>query len=393
MADEYNIDQESDTLENLPPEELQKRIKEEKKQIKESFSLALTALIAIIVVCIAWFVNNTHVKITDINIAASNSVNFELATLGNETVIDTKKKSISAFIEKIGGLTGDTYSLGDETGTVTSAGKSSIQWNMSPGHQNFANVEGSGQIDGTGDENIGLQPGTDGELTFYIIPKVDGAQTVNCTLHLTPYVDNSRRSGLATTDTKSISFDQDGQQRTVWEITDQKVKKILSGHIYFFRNKENKDEKSLYSSWLQPDENGILHFSVELPEETKKDEAQKVTVYWNWPILVSQVLLKAGDQYLGGREQLFDEETQDAVVNFMCGNDADNSQFFFISETNDVVSINKDLVKKIHNISWGTSTDSFTREDYSVISQPYNNADQFLGKTVSYVSLELNATN
>ena len=389
MADERKIDQDSDTLETLPPEELQKRIKKQKKEIKESFVLAITALIAIIAVCIAWFVNNTHVEITNINIAASNNINFELATVGNEKVVDTKKKQISDFLEKIGGLIGDSYSLGNENGTVTSAGNSSIQWNMSPNHQNFANVEGSGQIDGTGDENIGLQPGTDGELTFYIIPKIDGAQTVNCTLHLTPYVDDSKKSGLATTDTKSISFEQDRQTRRVWEITDQKVKNILNGHIYFFRDKQ----ENLYTSWLQPDENGNLHFSVELQEKTKKDEAEKVTIYWTWPILVSQVFLKEGDQYLGGRSQLFDEKTQDTIINFMREDDSNNSSFFFISEKYEVVSVDKELIKKIHDISWRLSTEPFTRDEYSTISQPYNNADQFLGKTVSYVGLELNATN
>lgn len=378
MADEKKKDRIKAELENLPPGELKKHIEEDQKKIKRSIRFTVTALIAIIALCIAWFVNNTRVNATGAKVAAGNGINFELATTGDSEVIDAKKKPIHTFIEAIGGIAGDVFSLEEGTsekaGTVTSLGKSSIQWNMSAEHRNFANVEGSGQIDGTGDENIGLQPGAYGELTFYIIPKIDGEQTVNCTVSLTPYGNNGE---------KEISFTQDGKEEKVYEITDSEVKKILSGHIYFFQELSN----NLYDSWLQPDENGTLHFSVKLDENTQKDTPKKVTLYWNWPMLLSQVLLQEGDTYLGSRNQLFDQTAQDKIVEFM----KTNTSFFFYASGN----VNTgELIDRIHNASWkkASGTD-FTREEYSEINQPYNNADQFLGKKVSYVSLELNATN
>lgn len=406
MEQKEQKNKKSDSLEDKSLEELHKQIEKGKRKASRSIVFAIAAIIAIIAIGVAWFVNNTRVNVTGIRISAKNGLNFELATVGESNTVDTKKSPLKNFIENIGGIIGENYSASDGNGTVTSAAKSSIQWNMSGDHQNFANVVGSGIVDGTGDENIGLQPGTYGELTFYIIPKIDGAQTVNCTISLTPYVETEKKSGAVETVNSSIAV-SDG--KNVWEITDERVKKVLSGHIYFFMKKETGDN-GLYSEWLQPDENGLLHFSVDLQDETKKDEPKQVTIYWNWPTLMSQVLLKNDDAYLGGRSQLFSQDTQDKIVRFMCDGGSkstsnedsgdsltgnfDTTQFFFTKVNGDKdADIIKGNIQKIHNVSWETVTDSFTRDEYSVINQLYNNADQFLGKTVSYVSLELSATN
>ena len=83
MADKNRIDHDPENLENLSPEELQKRIEEDKKNAKRSLRFAFTALIAIIAVCIAWFVSNNQVTMTGTQIESKNNLAFELASVGD----------------------------------------------------------------------------------------------------------------------------------------------------------------------------------------------------------------------------------------------------------------------------------------------------------------------
>ena len=62
--------------------ETTEKITRYKKQAARSFVLAFTTLIAIIAVCIAWFVSNTKVTMTGTSISAENTVPFELASAG-----------------------------------------------------------------------------------------------------------------------------------------------------------------------------------------------------------------------------------------------------------------------------------------------------------------------
>ena len=91
MADGNKTDQIPDELENLSPEELQERIQEEKKNAKRSLRFAFTALLAIVAVCIAWFVANNRVTMTGTQISAENTVPFELASIGSRQKVEIDK--------------------------------------------------------------------------------------------------------------------------------------------------------------------------------------------------------------------------------------------------------------------------------------------------------------
>ena len=102
MADGNKTDQIPDELENLSPEELQERIQEEKKNAKRSLRFAFTALLAIVAVCIAWFVANNRVTMTGTQISAENTVPFELASIGSRQKVEIDKlkennKNIKVF--------------------------------------------------------------------------------------------------------------------------------------------------------------------------------------------------------------------------------------------------------------------------------------------------------
>ena len=94
--------------ENLSPAELRAQIEEDKKKVSRSTVFLFAALIAIIAICIAWFVSNTRVHVTTGTISAQDSTLFELASVGGRTeaesehLVDANKKNLlTAGNEKI----------------------------------------------------------------------------------------------------------------------------------------------------------------------------------------------------------------------------------------------------------------------------------------------------
>ena len=85
MTDRGNRRQED--LEQLSPEELEEEIKRNKKKAARSLVFMAAAAIAIIALCIAWFVSNTRVSGTIGTISAKYS-RIEIGSKGSAGVHD-----------------------------------------------------------------------------------------------------------------------------------------------------------------------------------------------------------------------------------------------------------------------------------------------------------------
>ena len=66
-------DKSKKNMEDLSIEELHEQIENDKKQAKRSTVFAMTALIAIIILCIAWFVANNRVSGSSSAVSANDS--------------------------------------------------------------------------------------------------------------------------------------------------------------------------------------------------------------------------------------------------------------------------------------------------------------------------------
>ena len=75
---------EKKNLEDLSLEELHIEIEENKRQIKRSTTLALSALVAVIALCMAWFIANNVIRATTAQISADSNSPFELASVGGK---------------------------------------------------------------------------------------------------------------------------------------------------------------------------------------------------------------------------------------------------------------------------------------------------------------------
>lgn len=218
--------------------ETTEKITRYKKQAARSFVLALTTLIAIIAVCIAWFVSNTKVSMTGVSISANDNAMFELASVGNAGVFDNE-------IPEIYKIEGSKWSItengAEKKGTSTET-KTEILWNLNES----SNI-------GNNNTQSGIRPGKQGELQFYVIPKVDNLR-IKCHLNICP-----------------LDIDENGNNE---DNNFKTLKKLLSGHLMFFI----EDNNSSTFNWVDCD-TGDFNLSF------KNKTPVLITLKWTWPNL------------------------------------------------------------------------------------------------------------
>ena len=362
--------------EELTPEEYRQKARKEIQDLKNQWKIffrtgfvVLAALIAIIAASIAWFVSNNKVDLTGMSIRAAGS-EFDLAAYKNNA------ESTNGVYDKLLSVPTGEPAINNEY-LATSGNSTAISWAITD-NSNLRNEK---------DESLGIEPGSSGSITFYIIPHKSGALNVSLTLSLT---------GYNLTDTGSLTdIKEDAQQ-------------LLEGHILLFAgyNKDNNSYKGWISkdgdSWtmsledkpsLSQNKNGELIWSN---ENATAEKAYPVTVYWIWPELLESYLRNAAS-YTGTRPLLFPAEKNE--------NDPDNnlealpSKLFekMCDESSDI-SVNSNRY-----LRWETAAENVTvntlkqiREQYNPalygnVAAYYDLADQYLGSNVQYVKLTLNA--
>lgn len=302
---------------------------EEKKKRKlliiKIIPVAVLAFI-LIAVSLAWF---TIDKALDLDSFGMKSVDspFELKTVGSA---DTLQVDI---------LDSNDYSKVSDVSNITSDENNKIYWLLD---------------DESGMKN-GINPGSHGKLTFYVVPKQSGELEIKFKLGITGYVE--KKSG------DSISYEK---------VTDEYVTSFLNGHIMFFENYDENNHR--YSDFLS-DETFTRTFN-----DCKVDVPQEVNVYWVWPNTLGQILMKSTDENLTEKNVLFDDDSKERLpfaeyikgnISLFLSGDADKEQ-------------NKTVIEKILN------GDKYSTAQLSSLSSMYNDADEKIGTKVQYILVELN---
>lgn len=302
---------------------------EEKKKRKlliiKIIPVAVLAFI-LIAVSLAWF---TLDKALDLDSFGMKSVDspFELKTVGSA---DTLQVDI---------LDSNDYSKVSDDSNITSDENNRIYWLLD---------------DESGMKN-GINPGSHGKLTFYVVPKQSGELEIKFKLGITGYVE--KKSG------DSISYEK---------VTDENVTSFLNGHIMFFEKYDENNHR--YSDFLS-DETFTRTFN-----DCKVDVPQEVNVYWVWPNTLGQILMKSTDENLTEKNVLFGDNSEERLnfAEYIKGNlslflsgDADKEQ-------------NKKVIENILN------GDKYSTAQLSSLSSMYNDADEKIGTKVQYILVELN---
>lgn len=372
--------------EELTPEEYGQKARKEMQDLKNQWKIffktgfiMLAALIAIIVACIAWFVSNNKVDSTGMNIRAAGS-EFDLAASIKNA--ESTNGIYDNLLSVPNGEKNNEYS-------VTSGNHTAISWAITD-NSNLRNEK---------DKSLGIEPGSSGSITFYIIPHKNGALNVSLTLSLTGYT--LKNTGTELTSESLTDIKADAQQ-------------LLEGHILLFAGYDT--EKNSYKGWISQDgdpwsmslkdnsslsqkENGELIWSI---KDAEAEKAYPVTVYWIWPELLESYLLKK-ESYTGTRPLLFPAEKDKStsasnpealpseLFEKMCEVPAENpntpvnSNRYFRWETKEAFTntVTVDTLNQIRS--------RYNSALYGNVAAYYDLADQYIGSNVQYVKLTLNA--
>ena len=227
-------------MQNRPQKENpgENAVKDARKQITRSILLALTALAVIAFACYAWFVSTKRVtgSIRPVQLLGST---FELASAGNMGAYDH-------MLPDGLNISGDSRK---PSGTVTSTGKASILWQVS-GSSNLNNTEETGCI----------QPGSQGAIQFFVIPKADGELKLNFQIELLPMQEDSGKLEILE--------------------NNETLNNLLKGHFLFQYSTDRTN-----FSWV-PCSTG--RFSLTFTGCTA-DTPIPVTLNWHWPYLLRLV--------------------------------------------------------------------------------------------------------
>lgn len=262
-----------------------------KVQINRIQTLCIILTMAIMAVVAylswAWFANNDTVTADDFKVNASEQLGFELVTEGEEISSDLK----------------ETY-----------LDESVLCWKLSQ-ESNLMNY---------GDQ-VGIAPGSAGSLTFYVIPHVDGALSIDSTLDIRPVMKGEPDTAIAET-----------------------TAKLLRGHLLFVcRYTCSGTEKQT----IVDVRDGT--FRIELPDDTKANQKQMITLDWFWPYTINDA----------NNHDTFGNEISAMTQN------QEYSEYFFYDSTGSV------------NVESGLK----------ILNHHYNEADQLIGDNVKAVVLELTA--
>lgn len=285
-----------------------------RKQIVRSAFLALAALGVIVFACYAWFVSSGTVtgKISSVLL---NGSTFELASVGDSGAFYDQMRS------ELKKDNPDTWEYVDQNSAkhqgIRTGKYDTVVWLLTD-DSNMGNLT-----------EAGIQPGTGGNISFYVIPKVDGDLTLKFHIDLIPLTLPSENTENETTQSEAVP------------VYDTVLEQLLKGHfLFYWYNKGTK-------TWV-PCNTGDFTMTF---TECQVDKAIPVTLTWKWPLLL---------QHITG-----DTGISDVIPKYP-------AYFFFPQSqiTEEIIDLNA---------------------KYSFFSGLFNNADQYIGKNMNWLEVRLSA--
>ena len=384
MTEDKKKDRQKD-LEQLSPGELKKEIEKKKKKAAQNFVFALAAAVALVAVCIAWFVNNTRVSAGLGTISAKYS-GIEIGSKGAGGVHDD-------FLQEVkNGITYHLSGVNSDKKHDTSQG-ASINWLLGS-DSNMNNYDAGKTFEDTKKEfrkDYAMEPGTKGKLDFFIKSYDEGDLSLKFSLDIVPYQTTSTGTTSTTNSTNTTTPTDTTTSAAV--VKDSDSVGLLSGHIlYFLGEKQNSNTgaNSIKYTWIK---DGT--FTIKIPN-AQKDTEYEYSIYWVWPLNLSTILLNTGDEFLNGSTIEFDDKDNTGGLRNEIVEDmkAKPEKYFFSSLTGGPLDENYAEVKeieKIHACSGKTSEsdETYDKQLFVDLSSYYNQADMKIGGAISFITATL----
>lgn len=312
-----------------------------KKSLKMKIISTCVLAFVLIVCSVAWFTIDKNIDLQSMEMSASDFP-FEIKTVG------TASNENSEILDSLGYVNNES-----DSSNITSDENNKIYWLMND-ESNMKN-----DVD-----SEGINPGSYGKLTFYIVPKKSGTMEFTFNLNLT---------GYKTENEQLTKLDSD---------SDKNVTDLLSGHIMFF---ENYDSSSKYYSGHIT--NGNFNYKI---QDAEKGKEYPVTIYWIWPNTLGQLLLTKNDKNINGADPVFQGGSNDRS-NFGKYLYENFNQYLDTDKNTNLVENGKLKSDYMNAINSMVSNSTYNVKHLTELSSAYNDADEKIGTTVEYVLLELNA--
>ena len=371
-------------------EVLKKSLQEKKKSVYffwKSFLLTgviiIGAIIGVLLGSIAWFRMNSQVQAGNAGISASDGHTFSLATLQSEKqgIYDVNTSTSESPLAKAL----NKFFRVDNNGRDDKEGNHYTSFldlpNLSEGTSVFTDTKGQQYILGDSDgislrvneesnvnnttefEHIG--PGSRGKFTFYIIPHVDGFQTVRLSVSLKPFTlvrEGNPSDKKATGRAKPV---ENNENNTV-------LLNMLQGHILLFTG---KDESGNYLNRILPnlETDGRISFEFEKNSQNTtwiKDQAEPITIYWIWPKRFENI------KYCGQEDSVFKSACLSHTELLEWINT--NKRFVVNTKTVDIT----DIANPVENM---------TNKQFAQWSAGYNKGDQLIGDNIAFFQWVIDA--
>ena len=309
------------------------------KSLTKTVILMMVTAFTIVFVAVAWFVSHSNVNGSPSDIAASNTVRYELACAGARS--ETEQNHLLIRQE------GETLIWGGTQLVMGTDAQYDSYIDVSTGMLENYELDlhtSSGEIAWCLPDTISFYPGARGKLEFYVIPRVEGLSSVSVTLDLLPC--------------KAV---EDGNKVIGAVIqTDKKLNSLIDGHILLFNS---LDDTNGYSGWLG------LNPTIEISNSSGTlsiNTPYKVTVYWIWPKqyrnLIYDKFATRGDLFAN----TVGNDDYDQLIEYINTNKSD---FFYDS-------VNQDFPE---------TSDQMSQSEFDTGILYYNQADEYIGKNANYI--------
>ncbi|MGN1090196.1 MAG: hypothetical protein ACI4Q6_07320 [Huintestinicola sp.] len=293
-----------------------------------------------------WFVNTKSTQGEKTTMQAT-EMDFELASLDTAGLYDGYLTAEDGTLLNGIKTEGTTIDL-----TATGGGKNEIKWLMAGG-SNFNNYPAE-------DAPHGIQPGSSGVLSFYVIAKRDTSLDITFSLDTVLYTPDAKPIDEINTNNDACIIAEDSPEA-----------KLVKGHILFFKTYDKNT--GLYSNRIT---DGTFTFSE---ADAKTGTAYRQDIYWIWPYVSDQLILPKDDKAFMGREYgkiISDDDTSVMITELWT-----NPDRYFTAADN--------IAVMLENMSKGTADAAFDRDYYNAINERWNGADHLIGRNVGFVELQI----
>lgn len=344
-------------LEELSLEELEQKIKKDKKKVAQNAVFIMAAAFVLIALCIAWFVSNNRVNGISGRISAKES-GIEIGSRGSQGVHDDILQQVKRDL---------TYNLpgeGSNNKHDTSRG-GSINWllNSDSNMNNYSDGKSFTEIGAGFRKDYAMEPGTKGKLDFFIKPYEEGDLSLEFSLDIVPYV-------------------MDGNTPKVVDKTST-APQFLSGHIVYFLGETQNDNTVKYT-WIK---DGRFHITI---PKAEKDKEYNYSIYWVWPLNLSTILLNEPDEFLNGSTIEFDDKDGALRNQIVTDMTEHPEKYFFSSLTGRPLDKNYEEVNAIEGIHKNSGTNvTYNKQLFVDLSSYYNQADMKIGENISFITATL----